>query len=593
MIEDNKIDKLEIDKNELVILTCLTLITFLIHIMHVKDIGIIFILDDEYGYWGNAAYLSGLNWSDTVSQIPYYSFGYSLLLVPLFWIFDNTLFMYKAAIIINGILVSASFLLCNDIAKKQMNNVNKYIVISISFLISIYPTYIAYSHIAWSECLLMFVFWLITWCFTDLNEKTSVYKFNLIGFLNGYIYFIHQRALGILISSITVILIMKIFNKINIKQFISAILPIILIMVIGLYIKNNIQSKLWLNGTELSVNDYAGQITKINQILSTGGFVKVLKSFIGKVFYLGASSYMIFYFGVYELLNKTGKPIISLIKNKTKNSLNSDDKFYIYMFLLISTLSTIIISSIFFINPIGIDEIVYGRYNEIIIGPIILIGFVKFMGEETLTNKSFLLILISFTILSVITDLILKKSGLNIINANIAHTCGLLFMNTPIGIYLPAIIVLVVCRLIWISFSKKNNKMIFITLIVISSLFFTTGKIEAKSLAFQNQQMMKMIRITDIINSSEKELPIYFLCNDTDNPSVVKWNYRTIRDRSVADCYQFILKDKNIKPINAEELRKIDEKKFVLTTSNIDILETLEDYQICGNDEGSVLLKSK
>jgi hypothetical protein len=591
MIKDNKIEKQSFDNKEFMILIFLTLIIFVIHIMHVYDIDMMFILDDEYGYWGNAAYLSGLNWSDTVSQIPYYSFGYSILLVPFFWIFDNTIHMYKAAIILNGILLSASFLFCYNVARKLMNKVNKYIVMSISFLISMYPTYIIYSHIAWSECLLMFVFWFITWCFTDLNIKTNVYKFIIIGFLSSYIYFIHQRAIGILIASIAVIMIMRFTNKISIKQFISAILPIIFIIVIGFYIKDDIQSKLWLNGAELSINDYSGQISKINQIFSGNGFLKVLKSFIGKFFYLGVASFLFFYIGVYELIANIWKVFTVSVRNKNYNELNSDDRFYLYIFLLVSATLTTIISTVFFINPIGIDEIVYGRYNEIILGPLILLGFVNFMKNEKNTNNLSLIILIGFTILTVITDIILKKSGLNIINTNTAHTCGLIFMNTKYGIYLPVVVCIVLFRLFWISFTK-NNKMIIVTVIVITFLFFTIGKLNAESLAIQSKERMKMTRITSIIQSSE-ELPLYFLFIDTENPSIVKWNNRTIRDRSVADCYQFILKDQNIKPVNVDELRNIKEDKYVITTNNIDISDMLEDYQICGTDEGSILLKSK
>lgn len=84
------------------ILSCLALLVFIINIRHLGSIEFFTVLDDEFGYWGNAAYLAGLDWSGVISEIPYYSYGYSLLLVPLFFIFDNPIHMYKAAIILNG-----------------------------------------------------------------------------------------------------------------------------------------------------------------------------------------------------------------------------------------------------------------------------------------------------------------------------------------------------------------------------------------------------------------------------------------------------------------------------------------------------------
>lgn len=582
-------DKAEIIKDDRLILVCIAVLIFIIHIIHVGDIGIFTVLDDEYGYWGNAAFFAGVDWSNTVSKIPYYSYGYSLLLVPLFWIFNNSIYMYKTAIIFNGILLSISFLLCYDLAKKIMNNVNKYILMGISFLISMYPTYIVYSNIAWCECVLIFIFWLLTWCFLDINEKSSFCKFILIGTLSGYIYIVHQRAIGILIASLTVVLTMKIFNKINIKQLFGAILPIILIMAMHVYTKDIIQSKLWLNNVGILINDYSGQIGKLYQLITFDGMFKVFKEVIGQSFYLGASTYLIFYFGLYELIQHERKAIISSLKSKTSSVLNNDGKFFLYIFILIAFFLSFSISVIFMINPTGIDHLVYGRYNEITLGPIMLLGFARFMENEAVSNKFLLIIFLGFGILTVLANLIIKVSGLH--NYQSVHIVGLSLINNPIGIYLPALIGIGICRLIFLSI-QKNHKMI-VTIITISCIFIFQGELGVKSIVDSNQKLLQIVKVTEIINSSEENLPIYFLFNNQDNPEVVEWNSFILRDRSVSDCYQFILKDKNIKPVNVEELSKISGEKFVITTENIDMSSLMKDYEFYANDNGSYLYVSR
>lgn len=593
MIEEYSLKKTGIINKEHFILICTTLLILMIHIIHVKDLSTLKILDDEYGYWGNAAYLAGLNWSDTVSQIRYYSYGYSLLLVPLFWIFKSTINMYRAAIILNGIMLSISFLLSYDIAKKIMRNVNKYILISITFFISMYPTYIAYSNIAWSECLLVLICWLLTWCFVGLNEKSSIYKYLLIGFLSSYIYIVHQRSLGILIASITVILIMKLFKKINIKQLLGVILPFILIMIASFYLKNNIQSNLWLNGTEISINDYSGQICKLNQLFTLNGLASILKEFIGQLFYLGVSSYLLFYFGLYELINK----IIISIRNKSIRVINGDSNFYVYLFLFIAIFLSITISVIFMINPISLDEIVYGRYTEMILEPVLLIGFVKFMDSSTLSPKHILSILIGFSILAVMTSVIIKESS-----SNLQYCCNgimivgleLFILGLSWGFYFQSFISLVVFRFIWVLFTntRASTKKIIMTLLLISFLSFILGEKVSQSFIYGEQKRMQVLKVVNILNSTKENLPIYFLCNDTDKATAVMWNGNTIRDRSVADYYQFLLKDKNIKPVNAEELSKISGDKFVITTKN-KLAGLTKDYRLIGNDEGSYLFVSK
>ena len=53
-------------------------------------------LADEYGYLANAAYMSGRDWSFMVDL--YYGYGYSILLIPLFWIFDSGLSIIRGAV---------------------------------------------------------------------------------------------------------------------------------------------------------------------------------------------------------------------------------------------------------------------------------------------------------------------------------------------------------------------------------------------------------------------------------------------------------------------------------------------------------------
>ena len=578
----------KLNKEHLILLLAAALV-LLIHTIHIRDIGIFTVLDDEFGYWGNAAYLAGLDWSDTVSKIRYYSYGYSLMLVPLFWIFDDPTHMYKAALFLNGIMSSISFLLCYDIAKKLKKDANIYILMGISFLISMYPSYIVYSSVELCECLLVLICWLLTWLFAGLNEKSSTYKFVLIGFLSVYAYVVHQRALGILIASIIVVLLMKHLNKIKMKQFLMVVGPIVVLLIIHIYVKDYIQSQLWLNGKEISINDYSGQVGKLKQALTINGLLKICKGFIGQIFYLGAASYLVFYFGLFELIQKTGKKTIALVKRKTSFESGRNDLFFVYAFLFIALLLTMAISVVFMMNPILIDQIIYGRYNEMILGPILLIGFVRLMNKKSISTRVFIAISIAFGILTGITSLIINTSGLTLCST--IHIIGVVYIKGPFCFFLSALLGVMAGCLIWISFTKENKQKIVVTLILIASLFMVTGERGAKSIAVQNQERMQMLEVVDTIASSKEDLPICFFYSDPNNYEVVEWNGNILYDQSVAACYQFLLKDKNIMSVDAEELSKIPGDKFVITTGNVDISDSAKDYKLLANDDGSYLFK--
>lgn len=104
---------------------------------------------------------------------------------------------------------------------------------------------------------------------------------------------------------------------------------------------------------------------------------------------------------------------------------------------------------------------------------------------------------------------------------------------------------------------------------------------------------MQILNVTDIILSFNKNIPIYFLHNDVNNFEIVKWNSSTLRDRYVADCYQFILKGKTIIPVEYEEIINISGEKFLLTTSNVDISALANEYKLLGKDDGSLLYISE
>ena len=578
----------KLNKEHLILLLAAALV-LLIHTIHIRDIGIFTVLDDEFGYWGNAAYLAGLDWSDTVSKIRYYSYGYSLMLVPLFWIFDDPTSMYKAALFLNGIMISASFLLCYDIAKKLKKDANRYILMGVSFLISMYPSYLVYSRVAWCECLLVLICWLLTWCFVGLNEESRSYRFVLIGFLSVYAYSVHQRALGILVASIIIVLLMKLLKKINLKQFLMVLVPIVILFMVHIYVKDDIQSNLWLNGVGISINDFSGQVGKIKQILTINGLIKILKVFTGQFFYLGAASFLVFYIGLYELIRGTGITTIGSLKSKTLSVLDNDDSFFVYAFLLFALLSTMAISVVFMMNPIRIDQIIYGRYTEMMIGPILLIGFLHLIGKKPISTRLFFMTSIVFCILTAIVILIINASGIK--HYNTISIAGLISMQPPLGIYFSAVIGILAGHLIWISFTKGNKQKTVVTLILIASIFMFTGEMGAKSIAVQNQERMKIQEVVGVIASSREDLPIYFLFKDPDKYVAVEWNGGNFRDRSVADCYQFLLKDRNVKSVDAEELSKIPGDKFVITTRNVHISDAATDYKLLGNDDGSYLYK--
>ena len=67
------------------------------------------LIPDEFGYWTYASTLSGCDWSDIVSIGSYYSFGYTLILYPIFRLFKDSIYVYRTAVTINFMLMIIAY----------------------------------------------------------------------------------------------------------------------------------------------------------------------------------------------------------------------------------------------------------------------------------------------------------------------------------------------------------------------------------------------------------------------------------------------------------------------------------------------------
>ena len=85
------------------LLFCIVLLTCVLMYGIGRIYGFI-IYPDEFGYWASAARVLGYDWSKIASLGSYYSYGYSILLIPILFLFHNPVAAYRAAIVVNVFL---------------------------------------------------------------------------------------------------------------------------------------------------------------------------------------------------------------------------------------------------------------------------------------------------------------------------------------------------------------------------------------------------------------------------------------------------------------------------------------------------------
>ena len=165
------------------------------------------LIPDEFGYWTYAATLSGCDWSDIVSLGSYYSFGYTLILYPIFQIFQDSIVAYRAAVTVNFLLmILAYFVLLKNIMRLQEERQKTISLVLITGIAILYPSWLHYSRSTMTEIAVMSMYIIICMLMTLYldNHKPGILVALIISLI--YIYTVHMRTVAILIAAVITLL---------------------------------------------------------------------------------------------------------------------------------------------------------------------------------------------------------------------------------------------------------------------------------------------------------------------------------------------------------------------------------------------------
>ncbi len=356
---------------------------FTVHVWGLWGYDVPIILLDEFFYWEHAAALTGHDWTGVITSAPWYSFGYSLLLAPLFFIFTYMSQMYQAAILLNGAMAVGIYLIVRALVPRVCPGSGEGLRMGAAAAVSLYSAYIGQSKVAWAEMAIYFTFWLLLLCLARLLEKTSVLRCMAVSFLAGGVYVIHNRMIGVIIALFILAAVMKCMGRLSWRGLQALLLPAAL-----LYLGNDLGRAVLesglreATGLEYGLNDVGNRLWKLKAFFSPDGMVNGFRTAMGELVYINMST---FTFGIIGLCH-----MIRELLRKWE-----DRSFFLLFVLLvflgewgISTLANMPLS-----EGIG-DKLVtylyYGRYLDAVIGVILLFGLLY-----VLTSPSWLLLVMA------------------------------------------------------------------------------------------------------------------------------------------------------------------------------------------------------
>lgn len=418
---------------------------------------------DEFCYWSYAAGLAGYDWSDIASLGSYYSYGYSLILLPVFLIFKDGVIAYRAAMVVNIALLAVCFFI------RQKMGRTFYAAAAV-----FYPTWLFYAGTTFAEILLVTLY--LTTCMLLLKYLQTDNKRYMALMLAAmfYMYLVHLRAIGVLVSGTAVLLLYNI-RKYSIRKYImrnggrkvrSVLVPAAAAAVIlavgllmGLFIKNYWTGMVYGDTADTlkNANDYAGQFEKIAYIFSIDGLKNLIISVSGKILYLGLASYGIAYFGIIYAVRRVR------------------ERKYFPLFVLLTT-AALMICAIYTIRPGRVDTLTYGRYHEYVM-PVLLMMGIKELGSKALSAKRTMCrIAVMLELEAVMTWLVTVSLNENGQTSFFGNTiCGISWLYNPQDfepvsyywkVYLTgAVLTVAVCMGIWWTGRRRGREILLMLLV--------------------------------------------------------------------------------------------------------------------------------
>lgn len=334
------------------------------------------VFPDEISVAGIAAYYSGNGWPGLMEQIGG-DCGYiqALLYAPLFLVLKNSYALYKAMLVVNGILVSFIPIIAYHLAAK-FGVMRVRFKLLIALCCGMYFSYLTSSKFIWNEAVTSLFGWLLVLCmFSAWDRKNRYTRFTmslLAGFLCAVSYAADKKMLAVVLALVLTVLLSRLVFKEKIVNLPIFFISLIISFGTEFLARAMLIQKIW-NGADSA---FVSETTVIPERLGpTGNFFGVFFShiyaFMTSTFGMGAVAGALFAVliltWVTEMITHRSAPsendtkVYEPIKHKYSLRVTI---FALFQFLAIGCAS--VISALFSFNTgMSADgSTVFGRYTD-------------------------------------------------------------------------------------------------------------------------------------------------------------------------------------------------------------------------------------
>lgn len=323
---------------------------------------------DETAYLAIARFLAGdapypTMTSPVMSFVPFYHFGYALLLTPVSWLSEDPFTVYRTALAINSLLLAALFPLLASFSRRVLGLAPIDAALA-AMAASLYPAFVLQSNLTWSESLLAPLVAGVLLAFSRLAERPGLGPACALGLTAAFAYATHGRMLGLVPLALLALLGLWKGGLLRGRAALAA--AVVTLAAFGAVRAVNalVAAELWANDPRrLKVSEVA------LRLLDPESLSNALLSLAGQLWYLSVASAGLFPLGLWLLartaLDREQVPARRLTA----------------LFTLAVAAVLLGTSAIFVIEFVRADMAIYGRYAESFLGPFLAAGLASLQVE--------------------------------------------------------------------------------------------------------------------------------------------------------------------------------------------------------------------
>lgn len=364
---------------------------------------------DEFGTLATAACMAGKDWSEKLQTVSYYGFGYSILLVPIFFLFNDPALIYHFILLINAILLGVCGMLCYRVVTAFFKIKSKTLAVMISLAVTMFYSSFINADYGINETMLVLLVWIVIYILLALATydltNTSRNRYTLVlGVVISYSFLVHSRTLIIPCAIVVAIVMYRYQYKKWLMNPWIFIITVIAGYILSKWIIEWIQIKFWLKTPGEVMNN------------STESLFEALGNFKLLFTYTGIKAFIYAIIGqVYSLFMLSGGFLAlgcivgcKMLKAHVENRPLKVLVYFIFASLTASLLLNVIVSlsitSEVIVSAPKMGQakwFLYHRYNALFCSPIIMLTFVYLIKYKLELKKiSFVSTIINFGVTS-------------------------------------------------------------------------------------------------------------------------------------------------------------------------------------------------